>query len=59
MIYKLIYLNLLLYTLSGVTDKGHMDKSPPAKLNVKTGPQLSLYFSFSLVLVFNLQRDHT
>jgi len=54
MIYKLIYLNLLLYTLSGVSDMRQRDDPPhPGKLNVKTGPPLSLYFGFSILLVFS------
>jgi len=35
----------------GVTDSGRI--APPWEVNVKTGPPLSLYFDFSVILVFS------
>ena len=40
--------------LSGVNDGGQRGKSPAAgKLNVKIRPPLSLYFCFTIILVFS------
>jgi len=54
MICKLIYLNLLLDTLSEVTDEGRGANCPNLwQAKTKTGPPLSSYFGYSIILVFS------